>query len=553
VVARCTLLAAVALAVLAVPARADTVASGGLSLTKLGDFSEPTYVASPPDDPSRIFVVQKSGEIHLVRDDVRLGDPFLIVPNVHNEFEQGLLSMAFAPDYATSGVFYVAYNDATSCEAPGGDHCDVRIDEFHRFDADHADTASRRTVLTVDHRDTDSHNGGQLQFGPDGYLYASIGDGGTTGAPSQDTGSLLGKILRIDPRQSGSDPYTSPASNPFAGGGGRPEVFDYGLRNPWRFSFDALTGDLLVADVGQGRREEVNVHPAGTAGGANFGWNVCEGELKYPDDAPCPGSDVPGYVPPAFTYPHADGRCSIVGGYVVRQPAVPELDGRYVYGDYCDGILRSRSLSLEGDTPVGSPSAPLQVDNLSSFGQDSLCRVYVVSIGGPVYRLDRAATAAGCQPASAAASGGPPSASPADTPPMQLTSLAAVARVPPVLSNLTMLRLRFAVSRGTAFRFTLSKRAAVAFGIYRLLPGRRVGRLCRPLARGSASARRCTRVVHRGTFTRTLDRGRRSTPFSGRIGGAALVPGAYRAVLRASDRADGASPPRSIDFAVVRG
>ena len=258
------LLAGLALVAAAGPARADTTSSGDLVLTSIGTFSSPIYVTSAPGDPSRLFVVQKGGAIRVVRDGVLLSNPFLTVPNVHNSNEQGLLSMAFAPDYATSGRFYVYYNNSTQCDSPGGPNCDIRVDEFHRgADADHADASTQRQVLRINHQANDNHNGGQLQFGPDGFLWMGTGDGGGSGdqpGNAQNDASMLGKLIRLDP---------SP--------GGSVQVWAKGLRNPWRFSFDATTGDLYIGDVGQNSREEVDMRPAGSGPGANFGWNACEG------------------------------------------------------------------------------------------------------------------------------------------------------------------------------------------------------------------------------------------------------------------------------------
>jgi glucose/arabinose dehydrogenase len=522
------LLLAAALAALTLPAsaRADTTAAGTLRLTSIGNFSEPTYVASPPGDASRLMVVQKAGQIAVVRDGTRLPDPFLTVPNVHSVDEQGLLSLAFAPDYATSGRFYVYYNDSTQCDSSGA-NCDVRVDEYRRADPDHADPASRRSVLQVSHRLHSNHDGGQLQFGPDGRLWAATGDGGGAGNPegtAQNPNSLLGKLLRFGP-----------------GASGPPEVWALGLRNPYRFSFDAVTGDLVLADVGQGRREEVDFLAAGHGPGANFGWNVCEGDLAYPSGGPCPPNPVANYVAPILTYAtHQGGTCAITGGYVARDASLPELYGRYLYADFCVGVLHSAVAGAggaSGDAPVASPD-PLQVGQLSSFGQDALCRLYVTSLSGPVYRLSSTA------PGQAAACG--------------------IDHQAPTISALRMQRRRFAVARGataltaavrrgTAWRYTLSEAAQVAIRIDRLLPGRRVGRRCLAATRARRARPRCTRALLRGTLRRTGVRaGRRSTPFTGRLGRRALALGRYRATVTATDAAGNVSRPRSITFRVLR-
>jgi hypothetical protein len=232
-----------------------------------------------------------------------------------------------------------------------------------------------------------NHNGGNINFGPDGLLYVGTGDGGGAGdqhggrGNGQSLGSLLGKLLRIDPRASGSRPYTVPASNPFAGDTGRRgEIYSYGLRNPWRFAFDRANGDLVIADVGQNEVEEVDFVRRGRARGVNFGWRVWEGRRRF-------SRDTTGRVKfPVIQKSHGDGWCSITGGYIVRDPALPALRGRYVYGDFCLGRIRSARLSAIRARADRELSLP-RVENLSSFGEDARGRVYVVSLGGPVYRL----------------------------------------------------------------------------------------------------------------------------------------------------------------------
>ncbi|MDX6668844.1 MAG: hypothetical protein QOK04_2224, partial [Solirubrobacteraceae bacterium] len=393
------LVAAVAVAVaMPAPAAADVTAAGDLRLATVGMFAAPTDVAAPPTDARRVFVVEQGGAIRVVRDGVALPTPFLTVPGVHNSGEQGLLSMAFAPDYATSGRFYVYYNDATACNS-GGDSCDIRIDEFRRAggDEDRADPATRRTVLTINHRQFSNHNGGQLQFGPDGFLYAGTGDGGGGGdtlGNGQNKDMLLGKLLRINPLAAGGASYQQPPDNPFFGAtAGRDEIWAYGLRNPWRFSFDHLTGDLAIADVGQGAHEEVDFQLRGQGRGANYGWNVFEGFSRYPGG---PSGTPPDYVPPVLDYDHSNGNCSITGGYISRDRTVARLAGRYLYGDYCVGELRAVVLApgaSSQDGPIG-----LTVSGLASFGEDVLCRVYVASNNGPVYRIESTTPAAapGC-------------------------------------------------------------------------------------------------------------------------------------------------------------
>jgi glucose/arabinose dehydrogenase len=537
------------------PATADVTSAGSLRLVSIGSFHSPTYVTSAPRDAGRVFVVEQGGAIRVVRDGTLQSQPFLTVPAVHNAGEQGLLSMAFAPDYATSGRFYVYYNDATACDATGS-NCDVRIDEFRRADADHAEPGSRRTVLTVNHHKFQNHDGGQLQFGPDGLLYAGLGDGGGTGdstdGNAQNRNVLLGKLLRIAPRAAGLAAYSSPPSNPFYGATvGADEIWAYGLRNPWRFSFDRLTGDLVIADVGQDAHEEIDFQPAGFGGGANYGWNLYEGNARYSDPNGPQPSD---YVPPVFTYDHVDGNCAIIGGYVVRDTALPELAGRYLYGDLCVGVLRSVVVGpgrAANDATVGDPAngaaAPLSVGQLDSFGEDAACRLYVVSGNGPVYRLQSTAP----PPGSGGCAALP--AAPGD-------------RLRPVISQLRMARAAFAVSPrstaliarrrlraplGSAFRFTLSESSTVTLHVERRATGRRVGTRCLAATRRLRRRPACVRYLRAGTLTRTLAGGRRSVAFSGRIGRRALRAGRYRAIVTAIDGAGNVSRSRTVTFTIL--
>ena len=344
----------------------------GVRLRSIGRFSEPIYVTSPPGDTHRLFVVQRGGSVVVLRDGRRAGT-FLHVSTT-TDGERGLLSMAFAPDYAQSGLVYVYYTD------PSGT---IRVDEFHAGpNANRVDPGSQRNVLSIPHPES-NHNGGQLEFGPDGLLYIGVGDGGSEGDPNrygQNLGVLYGKILRIDPRASGGTPYTVPGDNPFVGrSGARPEIYAFGLRNPWRFSFDRSTGALVIGDVGQDQFEEVDYEPKGRGAGANFGWSVFEGRSPYN-----PGS-APGAVPPVLQHTHASGWCSMIGGYVVRDPSVPGLRGRYVYGDLCQPRLYVARLRLRS---ASDRRLNLSVSNLVSFGQDAAGHVYAVSLNGPVYRLD---------------------------------------------------------------------------------------------------------------------------------------------------------------------
>jgi glucose/arabinose dehydrogenase len=349
----------------------------GVRLQRVGSFASPVFVTAPPGDRSRVMVVEQDGRIRVMRGGKVLDAPFLDIRGlVTGGGEQGLLSLAFAPDYAESGRFYVYYTDRSQ---------DQRVVEYRAASPDRADAGSARLLLRMADNEV-NHNGGQLAFGPDGLLYIGTGDGGGGGdrhgsrGNAQDLGSLLGKILRIDPRAAGGDAYSVPAANPFASrAGARGEIYAYGLRNPWRFSFDRETGALAIGDVGQGEHEEINYVRRGGGKGANFGWRPFEGRARY-----TPGERAAGHVEPVIVQSHARGNCSITGGVWVRDPAV-SLRGRYVFGDFCKGRIYKAKLT-GGKARSVKPTA-LHVDGLSSFGEDARGRVYVASLDGPVYRI----------------------------------------------------------------------------------------------------------------------------------------------------------------------
>jgi glucose/arabinose dehydrogenase len=350
----------------------------GIRLAGIARFSAPLYVTAPPGDTRRIFVVEQGGRIMVVRGGRKLARPFLdISGRVLAGGERGLLSMAFAPDYATSRRFYVYFT---------GRDARQYVVEYRAASADRADAGSARLVLRMDDPE-ENHNGGLLLFGPDGLMYIGTGDGGGGDdqhgrrGNAQSLGSLLGKILRIDPRATGGRPYRVPTSNPFVGrAGARPEIYTYGLRNPWRFSFDRRTGDLSIADVGQDAVEEVNFVRRGRGKGANFGWRPFEGHRRNFDEP------APGAIAPVITHTHAAGWCSVTGGVIVRDPALPALAGRYVYGDLCEGRIRAARLRA-GRRTTGRVLRLRRVPALSSFGEDARGRVYATSLNGPVYRL----------------------------------------------------------------------------------------------------------------------------------------------------------------------
>jgi glucose/arabinose dehydrogenase len=353
-------------------------------VVSLGDFTNPVYVAVAPGEPKLLFVVERIGLIQVLQNEKRLAQPFLDIrslvlgpPDAGAGGEQGLFSVAFPPNYLESRRLYVAYTNNEG---------DIEIDEFRSSDANptRVNIATRRVLLVIAHRGAQNHNGGQLQFDPDGLLYISTGDGGNVsppGEPARNLNSLLGKILRIRPLPVGTSPYRIPQSNPFVGKAGRDEIFAYGLRNPWRFSLD---GDrIIIADVGQSKREEVNFLRTVDAAGVNFGWPQFEGDVVFDNTRPGPG---PAKFP-IFTYDHNGGRCAIIGGYVVRDASIPALKGRYLYGDLCTGELRIFYPKVDDQETVGDKPIGITLAGLSSFGEGFHGRIYTTQINGRVSRL----------------------------------------------------------------------------------------------------------------------------------------------------------------------
>jgi glucose/arabinose dehydrogenase len=345
---------------------------GSVRLERIGDFDQPVYITQPPGSDD-LYVVEREGSVRIVRDGEVVSSPALDIRDqvTADGEEQGLLSVAFPPDFQSSHLAYAYYTDNDQ---------DQNVVEYSVNPDGSFDRGSEREVLHMDDF-ASNHNGGLLLFGPDGQLYIGTGDGGIADDPrrnGQNLDSLLGKILRIDPRPPAGRPYATPG--PALGGGARPEICDYGLRNPWRFSFDRGSGALLIGDVGQNTVEEIDYVPAERACGNNFGWSAFEGDGRFNEDQTAPNA-----VPPILTYQHSDGGCSVTGGYVVRDRSLPSLYGRYVYGDFCIGQLRSfkpASPQARDDRPVG-----LDVPSLSSFGQDNRGHIYAVALEGPVYRL----------------------------------------------------------------------------------------------------------------------------------------------------------------------
>jgi glucose/arabinose dehydrogenase len=355
----------------------STQRANGVRLVKVASFEQPVDVTGAPSDASRVFVVQRAGQVALLLNGHAQTRPFLDIANsvyTQGGDEEGLLGLAFPANYARSGRFYVDYT------VQGGD---IEIVQYRRSasSSNLADAASARLVLRIPHHEFPNHNGGQMAFGPEGDLYIGVGDGGSEGDPhdnGQNTDSLLGKILRISPSADGG--YTIPSGNPFAGRAGkRPEVWAYGLRNPWRFSFNRATGDMIVGDVGQDEQEEIDFIPAHTGAGANYGWSVWEGTRRNK-----PGS-APRAVFPMLTVAHSDGYCAIIAGYVVRDRSLPALYGRYLFGDFCHQQIES--VRLRRGHASGLRATGLNVSATSSLGQDASGHIYITSLDGPVYRL----------------------------------------------------------------------------------------------------------------------------------------------------------------------
>jgi hypothetical protein len=409
---------AAAAGVVGISSRDETEGIGPkvLTLHKVGRFHQPVALAQPPGVESPLFIVERPGVVRVIADGMIQAAPFLDlrgkVKHSGKGGEQGTLSIAFPQDYSKTDLFYVSYTD----------HMDaLRVVEYHADPNDpfRADPASARPVLSIP-EPTTKHHGGQLLFGPDGYLYIGSGDGGPSGDPravAQSKRSLLGKILRIDPKQGEAPPprpspkkakgkggkgkkrppkplqpppYTIPPDNPFVGRPGRDEIFAYGLRNPWRFSFDRAEDRLAIGDVGDIRFEEVNVLPTAKALGANFGWSAFEGNAPLKDGVPRDRT-----VKPTYVYPHGR-RCSIVGGYIVRDPRLSrikgrEIVGRYVFGDFCaERIFAFRFLA---DKIGKERKLHFELPGVTSFGEDRSGRIYVLTYGagrerGFVYRLD---------------------------------------------------------------------------------------------------------------------------------------------------------------------
>jgi len=473
VIRRAAVCALAGLAV-AVPARAA-------QLVQVGSFSSPISIAGAPGDPHRVYVVERAGVVRVLVDGVEQSTPFL---DIHDEVstsgERGLLSMAIDPAAPTHVyVYYAALN--------GHIHVD-------RFDAPTPDAVvgSGTTILDIPHPGDTNHYGGQLQFGPDGKLYAATGDGGGTGdshhnaqkldAATSTSDPRLGKLLRMNPDGS------APADNPFAAPADL--VWSLGLRNPWRWSFDRMTGALIIADVGQGAWEEVDFEPSvAAAKGANFGWNMREGLHPYSNPTDTPGPNC--CTDPVLEHSHVpEGWAAIIGGYVLRDPTVPELDGRYVYGDDGKGDLYAASLY---GGPLGDGPTGMHVDLLSGFGEDADGHVYAASLDGPVYRI--AATPAPGQSPPPGGGGQPPGGgtTPTGTTPLKVTLRASrrqhVVRTKRFVAHVScseQCKLAVSAKRSKTRRVTAAANARVRIVLH---PSRRALRLW------SRAVRRQHRVV----------------------------------------------------------
>jgi glucose/arabinose dehydrogenase len=338
----------------------------------------PLDLQSVSGDRERIYVVEQGGRILVVVSGRLQAAPFLdIADRIVSGGERGLLGLAFHPQFASNRRLFVNYTNRSG---------DTHISEFRATSTDQADPSSERVLLVVD-QPFANHNAGGLVFGNDGMLYVGLGDGGSAGDPfrnGQNLATLLGKMLRLDVDR--GSPYAVPGDNPFLSvAGARPEIWAYGLRNPYRFAFDRVTGDLYIGDVGQNRREEIDVGLAARRGGENYGWNVTEGTLCF---SPSSGCSTAGLTPPVIDYSHGEG-CSVTGGVVYRGSCMPDLAGTYFYGDFCTGFVRSFRLAAgqPGELRDWTSSLGGGIDAISSFGLDADGEVHVVDYDGEVYQL----------------------------------------------------------------------------------------------------------------------------------------------------------------------
>ncbi len=340
--------------------------------TVASNLKTPVAIAQAGDGSNRIFIVEKAGRIRVFNDGVLLDKPFLDIQDRigSDSSEQGLLGLDFHPDFHKNGLFFVNYTDLNG---------NTVISRFEvSSDPGMADPTSEKRILSIE-QPYPNHNGGSVVFGPDGNLYLGLGDGGAGGDPldnAENTNSLLGKILRIDVNT--DQPYTIPPDNPFASDGGRPEIWAYGLRNPWRFSFDRLTGDLFIGDVGQNQWEEINFQPADSSGGSHFGWDFMEGTHPFEGEPP------ENLIPPIYEYDHSQG-CSVIGGIVYRGSELPEWQGIYLFADYCSGniwgLIRDNQGAWEGKLLYKG------IGNITSLGEDESGEIYLITNSGDLMKF----------------------------------------------------------------------------------------------------------------------------------------------------------------------
>jgi len=358
-------------------------------------LARPVYVGHAPGDETRLFIVEaRSGSTGRIRvydliTETLLSTPYLSISGVSTSSEQGLLGMAFHPDFFNGSPYvYVNYTRSNG---------DTVVRRYTATDnnpgANTANSSSAYTIIEID-QTYSNHNGGWIDFGPDGYLYIGMGDGGGAGDTlndAQDINSLLGKMLRID--VDGGSPYANPADNPYVGVSGRDEIWSIGQRNPWRCSFDRETGDLWMGDVGQYQWEEISFEPAGFVGGGNYGWRCYEGDNPFNTSGCDPASTM---IFPVYEYSHSGGRCSITGGYVYRGQDIPWMQGFYIYGDYCSSDQYVLSYDASTDTVSGfqdvtdelrSSTNGGTVSSISSYGEDARGELYICDLGGEVFRI----------------------------------------------------------------------------------------------------------------------------------------------------------------------
>ncbi len=366
----------------------DSIPALALAQLEVGFvFDQPVHITHAGDGSDRLFVVERAGVVWIIDDDAVTSTPFLDITDrvLADTSERGLLSIAFPPGFSGDGHFYAYYTSLPGGTISAGESIVARFQVAGGI----GDRDSEEILLSVP-QPQPNHNGGQIAFGPDGYLYIALGDGGGAGDPdgnAQNLTTLLGALLRIDVEAATGPDYDIPPDNPFAGAQfGRDEIWAWGLRNPWRFSFDRATGDLYIGDVGQGRQEEINFQPAASTGDENYGWNRMEGLLCYP--ASVNVCDQAGLTRPIAVYNHGAGDCAVTGGFVYRGTEIEDLRGVYLYGDFCSGRIRGFRVN-----PTGLVQDGILLDTnlqISTFGEDETGSLHVADYaGGVIYRIEQ--------------------------------------------------------------------------------------------------------------------------------------------------------------------